>query len=94
MAGKKWHFEGRKSVKVDGITKVIEGKKLFEYYKKRIKSGPLRKLELELYVLRHEFLDRCITGKETLLYEEDVLRENGDIGDIKLFQSPFFEYSS
>ena len=40
--GKTWHLKGRKSVKVDGKTKVIEKEELLEYYKKRIKSGPLR----------------------------------------------------
>ena len=39
--GKYFHFEGRKFVKVDGKFKELIKEELLEFYKKRLKSGPI-----------------------------------------------------
>ena len=43
--GKYFHFEGRKFVKVDGKFKELKKEELLEFYKKRLKSGPIEEFE-------------------------------------------------
>ena len=44
--GKNYHYEGRKFVKVNGRVKKLEKEELLEFYKKRLKSGPIEEFML------------------------------------------------
>ena len=43
--GKNYHYEGRKFVKVNGKLKELKKQELLEFYKKRLKSGPIEEFE-------------------------------------------------
>ena len=59
--GKYFHFEGRKSVKVDGRSKVLQKVELLEFYKKRLKSGPIEEFES---------MERNVCGEENTDYDD------------------------